>query len=138
MVLGRILGAEPSQADVIVGREALKHGLWQEAEKEWGFPVPSTVRSFCRRQGWTDRYLEATDWEEEADTVELLVQIIRNLKVAGVIGEASYRVSPAPASVYHAGSDRSEVEGTLSGPADGAITVGDIFAVAAQFGHDCS
>lgn len=33
VVLCLILGAEPSQADVLVGREALKHGLWQEAEK---------------------------------------------------------------------------------------------------------
>lgn len=72
--------------------------LWQEAEKKLGFPVPSTVRSFCRRQGWVDMYLEAEEWEAKADTVEFLVQIIRNLKVAGVIGEASYRVSPAPAS----------------------------------------
>ena len=72
--------------------------LWQDVEKELGFPMPSTVRSFCRRQRWVDVYLEATDWEEEADTVEFLVQIIRNLKEAGVIGEAPHGVSPAPAS----------------------------------------
>ncbi|MCH7484941.1 MAG: hypothetical protein IIA90_07340 [Chloroflexi bacterium] len=47
-------------------------------------------------------------------------------------------LSPAPASGYHAGYDRSEAEGKLSGPANGAITIGDVFAVAAQFGHDCS
>jgi len=47
-------------------------------------------------------------------------------------------LSAAPASGYHTAFDRSPVAGKLSGPADGAIDVGDIFLSVAQFGHSCA
>src|SRR3990172_6592205 len=48
---------------------------------------------------------------------------------------------PPPAPAYHPAYDRGGQTGANvwnQAPPDGAIAVGDIFAVAAQFGHDCN
>ena len=50
-------------------------------------------------------------------------------------------VSPPDAPAYHTAYDRGEQTGANSwnrAPADGAITIEDVFAVAAQFGHSCA
>jgi hypothetical protein len=52
---------------------------------------------------------------------------------------ASQGRQPLPAN--HTAFDRGDQEGENSwnrAPADGAITISDIFALATQFGHDCS
>ncbi|MEE9212801.1 MAG: flexitail domain-containing putative surface protein, partial [Phycisphaeraceae bacterium] len=50
--------------------------------------------------------------------------------------------APIPAApAYHAAFDRGGQDGANTwnqAPADGAITIGDIFAVAGQFGHSCA
>ena len=51
------------------------------------------------------------------------------------VGDA---LSAPPASGYHAAFDRSVAAGSLSGPADGSISIGDIGLLVGQFGHSCS
>ena len=50
-------------------------------------------------------------------------------------------LSTPPKTGYHPAYDRGPQNGANSwdrAPADGGIAIGDIFAVAQQFGHDCS
>jgi hypothetical protein len=75
---------------------------------------------------------------DRAVTIQDIFRVAGRFGATGAATTVADALSPAPASGYHAGYDRSEVEGKLSGPANGAITIGDVFAVAAQFGHDCS
>ncbi len=56
------------------------------------------------------------------------------------ISRASDLFSPPPATGYHPAFDRGDVVGPHAwnrGPADGAVTASDIFALVAQFGHSC-
>lgn len=45
---------------------------------------------------------------------------------------------PPAAPAYHPRFDRSSAGGPFSGPADGAIAVGDFFLLLGQFGHTCA
>ena len=72
------------------------------------------------------------------------INIADIFRVAGRFGGAGTATSvddalaAAPVSGYHAGYDRSEPpEGKLVGPADGAISIEDVFLVAGQFGLTC-
>jgi hypothetical protein len=60
----------------------------------------------------------------------------------GANGDAAIDpLSPPPAGGYHTAYDRGDVDGPNDwnrAPADGSITVADIVAVVAQFGHTCA
>ncbi len=75
---------------------------------------------------------------DRAVTISDIFRVAGRFGSTGTATSASDALLAAPASGYHAGYDRSSVVGKLAGPADGSITVADIFAVADQFGHTCS
>ena len=75
---------------------------------------------------------------DKAITIGDIFAVAGRFGATGTATTVDDALAAAPASGYHAGYDRSNVEAKLSGPADGAVTIGDVFSVAGQFGRNCA
>ena len=75
---------------------------------------------------------------DKAITVADVFRVAARFGATGTATTVADALSAAPASGYHAGYDRSTVMGKRHGPADGAVAVADVFAVASSFGHSCT
>ena len=78
---------------------------------------------------------------DRAITMSDIFAVAGRFGAAGEPGGDPQAASIPAAPAYHAAFDRGGQIGADTwnrAPADGAITMEDIFAVAAQFGHDCS
>jgi hypothetical protein len=83
---------------------------------------------------------DASNVRDKAVTIGDIFAIIPRFGATGDPGGDPLAGPIPPAPGYHTAFDRGEQVGENSwnrAPADGAITIQDIFAVAAQFGHDC-
>jgi hypothetical protein len=90
---------------------------------------------------WTaDPQIPSTWVRDRAVTISDIFAIIPRFGASGDPSGDPLAGPIPPAPGYHTAFDRGEQVGSNiwnRAPADGAITIQDIFAVAAQFGHDC-
>jgi len=79
----------------------------------------------------------ATNVRDKAVTIADIFRVAARFGATG--DNTTDPFSAPPASGYHTAFDRTKTGpgSTELGPADGAVAIGDIFAVAAQFGHTC-
>jgi hypothetical protein len=78
---------------------------------------------------------------DAAITIADVFAVAGRFGAAGEAGGDPQAASVPAAPAYHAAFDRGDQTGANTwnrAPADGTITIEDIFAVAGQFGHDCS
>jgi alpha-tubulin suppressor-like RCC1 family protein len=84
-------------------------------------------------------YYDTPDAANNRDKTITVSDLVRVVGRFGTVGDRMIDPLSAPqASGYHTAFDRNFVQGSLSGPADGRVTVGDIAMVVTQFGHSCA
>jgi hypothetical protein len=85
---------------------------------------------------------DSSNVRDRSIVVSDIFRISQRLGTSGTATSVANALSTPPTSGYHAAFDRSAPSPGAglwaSGPADGAVSVGDISYAVAQFGHSCS